>query len=110
MTLYADDGSINVTIVNYSPFGLHMPDGSYAAVIATGTSPVGLYHYSGAYWVTETSTGPTPFYAPDGSRYILATPNGQGTPVTVVATISYMEPQSLVNNINIFKAATIATV
>lgn len=108
--LYAADGSINVTLVNYSKTGLHAPDGSYYVVESPGTSPVGLYHPSGAYWITETdNTDVRPFYAPDGSRYVLVSGGEQGTPVTIVYTNNYADPGKI-TNVSVFKAATIANV
>lgn len=110
MTLYASDGTINVTLVNFSKEGLHAPDGSYYVVEATGTTPVGLYHPSGAYWITETdNTAVRPFYAPDGSRYVLVAGGEQGTPVTIVYTNNYVDPPGIVN-VSVFKAATIENV
>jgi hypothetical protein len=105
--LYAANGSINVTLVNYSKRGLHAPDGSYYAVESPGTSPVGLHHPSGALWVTEVdSSGVRSFYAKDGSENIL-TSGTQGTKVTVVHTINYADPHVL-TNVSVFKVPVIA--
>lgn len=110
MSLYADDGTINVTLVNYSKEGLHAPDGSYYVVESPGTDPVGLYHSSGAYWITETDdTEVRSFNAPDGSRYVIILGNGQATPVTIVYTNNYVDPLK-VTNVSTFKVATIANV
>lgn len=53
--------------------GLYAPDGSFNVVEAPGGSFVGIYHPCGAYWVTSTTDENHPFYADDGSIYILDT-------------------------------------
>ena len=66
MSLYAADGSINVTIVDGSTYtGLYAPDGSWN-VITDGSQ--GLYHPCGAYRVTIVSGSEyTGIQAADGS-------------------------------------------
>ena len=50
MSLYAADGSTNVTVVDGSAWtGLYAADGSYNVVQADGTSYVGLMNNCGAY-------------------------------------------------------------
>lgn len=51
--------------------GLHAPDGSFNVIEADGVDFVGIHHECGAYWVTGTDDESHPFYAEDGSIYIL---------------------------------------
>lgn len=90
MSLYATDGSVNVTVVNGSTStGIYASDGSINVVVATGGIYLGAYHPCGAWWVTVAPTPsvvPNPLRAPDGSLYVSVTPftNG-GQHVTVVS-------------------------
>lgn len=88
MSLYAANGSINVTVVSGSVYtGLYAADGSYNVVVSPGSSQVGLYAPCGAYYVTEAPANTIiGFYAPDGSRYIYTgTYTGSGQQVTIVS-------------------------
>lgn len=90
MSLYASDGSINVSVVDGSVFtGLYSADGSYNVIAASGSTFVGLHHPCGALYVTPvTDTTFRNAYAPDGSLYVTNTgaPNKhQGLPVTVIS-------------------------
>jgi hypothetical protein len=51
--------------------GLYAAGGSFNVVSAPGDSFVGVYHASGAYWVTGTDDEDHPFYAEDGSIFVL---------------------------------------
>lgn len=70
MTLYAADGSLNVTVVDGSTFtGAQAPDGSLYVV--KRTSEIGRYHPCGALLVTPiTSTNTQGALAPDGSLFV----------------------------------------
>lgn len=86
MTLYASDGSRNVSVVDGSTYtGIQANDGSYYVVVSPGTSHVGVNHPCGAYWVTV-ATNPQGVYAPDGSYNVSVSPytNG-GMRVTVIS-------------------------
>lgn len=90
MSLYATDGSINVTVVAGSSFtGLYAADGSINVIASSGGSFVGLHHPCGALYVTPiTSTSFSPIYAVDGSLNVTNTgmpSKDQGQPVTVVS-------------------------
>lgn len=90
MSLYAADGSWNVSVVTGSVYtGLYAADGSVNVVAAPGGIYVGAYHPCGAWYVTlapSPSVGSNPLRAPDGSLYVSETPytNG-GIRVTVVS-------------------------
>lgn len=90
MSLYATDGSINVTVVAGSSYtGLYAADGSYNVIASSGSTYVGLFHPCGALYVTPvTDTTFYAAYAPDGSLYVTNTgapSKNQGLPVTVVS-------------------------
>lgn len=87
MSLYAADGSLNITVVNGNTYtGLYAADGSINVVVSNGSSIVGAYHPCGAWWVTVAGSGLLPARAPDGSLYIATTPyTTRGTRVTVVS-------------------------
>lgn len=89
MSLYASNGSLNVTVVSGSTFtGLYAADGSMNVVVSPGTSFVGTYNPCGAWWVTVSPGTLVPIYAPDGSLYVTqsAPPSTDtGQPVTVVS-------------------------
>lgn len=89
MSLYASDGSLNVSVVAGSSYtGLYAADGSLNVIASPGTY-VGLKHPCGALYVTPvTNTTFRPSYAPDGSLYVTNTGmpgKDQGQPVTVVS-------------------------
>lgn len=88
MSLYAADGSFNVSIVSGSSYtGLMAADGSYNVVKAPGGSYVGAYAPCGAYYVTVTDSAKRGFRAPDGSLYVSSSPyvpNGAAR-ITIVA-------------------------
>jgi hypothetical protein len=87
MGIYADDGSIRVSVVDgETETGLYSSDGSWNVVLAPGDSFVGAQHPCGAYYVTV-GDGTTNFAkAPDGSMYVQETPyEGNGQKVTVVS-------------------------
>jgi len=90
MSLYATDGSINVTVVSGSSWsGLYAGDGSLNVIASPGSSFVGLYHPCGALYVTPvTNNSFYAAYAPDGSLYVTNTgmpSKTQGQPVTCVS-------------------------
>lgn len=89
MSLYASDGSLNVSVVAGSSYtGLYAADGSLNVIASPGTY-VGIYHPCGALYVTPvTDTSLHSYYAPDGSMYVTNTGmprKDQGQPVTVVS-------------------------
>jgi hypothetical protein len=80
MTLYADDGSFNVTEVTGDDFtGLYASDGSYNVVFQDGTDYTGLYHPCGAYNTVEYSEGPVSNVHPCGALYTSTSPYTEGT-------------------------------
>lgn len=80
MSLYAADGSYNVTVVSGSTYtGLHAPDGSYNVVVVDGSAITGLYHKCGAYNVIQYVSGPASYYAPCGAIMVSQTPYVSGT-------------------------------
>lgn len=91
MSLYAADGSFNVTVVDGSSYvGLFAVDGSINVIASPdpATTYVGLYHPCGAYWVTlNTSTSePVSINNIDGSLNISQSPYiGSGQNITVVS-------------------------
>lgn len=86
MSLYAADGSMNITVVDGNTYtGIYAPNGSINAVVSDGSSYVGAYHPCGAWWVTV-SSGENTIKAPDGSLYVQETPyTTGGQRVTVVS-------------------------
>lgn len=70
MAVYANDGSIRVTVVDGSTFtGAQAPDGSLYVVVRT--NQIGRQHPCGALLVTPiTSNAPNGIVAPDGSLYV----------------------------------------
>jgi hypothetical protein len=75
MSLYAADGSWNVTVVDGSTFtGLYAPDGSYNVVEVDGTSIAGLYAPCGAYNVFVSDGTYTGFYHPSGAINVSVSP------------------------------------
>jgi hypothetical protein len=90
MSLYAADGSLNVTVVAGSSYtGLYAADGSLNVIAAPGGSYVGAYHACGALYVTPvTDNTLRSIRAADGSLYVTNTGmpgKNQGQPVTVVS-------------------------
>ncbi len=87
--LYNADGQPQVTIVPGSTYtGVYSVDGQYNGVISNGSVYVGRYHPCGAYNVTITTDLSKIGTAPDGSMYIVASPNGYavsgiGRPVVI---------------------------
>jgi hypothetical protein len=96
VSLYAADGSINVTVVDGTSYtGIYAPDGSLNVIKSTGSFWVGSHHPCGAQYVTTTVGGFVPYYAPDGSIYVtnLGMPStNQGQPVTVVSGTLFGPP------------------
>lgn len=82
--LYAQDGSINVSVVTTGTYvGLYHNDYSWNVIVTTG------FGYedpsTGALRVTLTSTPVNSIYAPDGSQYVSVSPYVANTlHVTVV--------------------------
>lgn len=78
MSLYNADGQQQVTIVSGATYtGLYTIDGQFNGVLAPApTIPIGSQHPCGALWVTLTTNPSAGAYAPDGSRYIIASSNG----------------------------------
>jgi hypothetical protein len=90
MSVYATDGSLNVTVVAGSFYtGIYAADGSLNVIASPGTGYVGLFHPCGAMYVTPvTDTNFHSYYALDGSMNVTNTGmphKNQGTPVTVVS-------------------------
>ncbi len=89
MSLYATDGSLNVTVVTGSSYtGLYAADGSLNVTTAPGGSYVGAYHPCGALYVTVAPGTLVPIRAPDGSLYVTNAgmpSTNLGQPVTVVS-------------------------
>jgi len=87
MSLYAADGSLNVTIVDGTTLtGLIAPDGSRYAVVSDGSAFVGVTHPCGAMWVTNAPTGGyVSLNAPDGSLYVAETRRDGAMHVTVLS-------------------------
>lgn len=86
MAVYADDGSIRVTVVDGSTFtGAQAPDGSLYVVVRT--SQIGRYHPCGALLVTPVITNAAAgALAPDGSLFVSESPYFQTSQkVTVVS-------------------------
>lgn len=80
MSLYAADGSWNVTVVDGSTFtGLYAPDGSYNVVEVDGTSIAGLYAPCGAYNVYVSDGTYIGFYHPSGAINVSVSPYETGT-------------------------------
>lgn len=89
MSLYAADGSFNVTVVDGTTIGgLQAADGSYNVVQVDGTSIVGLHHACGAYNVVHGTVGSiydSPHHA-CGAYYVSVSPYLPNTmQVTVVS-------------------------
>lgn len=87
MALYANDGSINVTVVSGVTYtGIQAADGSLNVITAPGGSYVGAYHACGAAYVTVSPGTFVPIRAPDGSLYVTTTSTlNTGQRVTVVS-------------------------
>lgn len=87
MSFYANDGSMNVSVVSGSSYtGLYAIDGSINVVKAAGSTPVGAYHPCGGLWVTVSPGTSVSRQAPDGSLYVNTTLAKDGSqPVTVVS-------------------------
>lgn len=78
-TLYADDGSLRITVVNGTTLtGLNAPDGSMYVVEGNPAIHRGLYHPCGAMLVKvtldSTTTQQTTTYSPEGYRNICLPP------------------------------------
>ena len=87
MSLYATDGSFNVTVVDGTDItGLYAADGSYNVVQVDGSEYTGLYAPCGAYNVQVYSEGQPAVHAPCGAYLISEEPYTVGTMhVTVVS-------------------------
>lgn len=85
MSLYAQDGSINVSITASPTGSVYAPDGSIYVVQSSGSAN-GSRHSSGAWNVTKLSSPTSNYYATDGSINVDVSPysNG-GQRVTVVS-------------------------
>lgn len=71
MSLYAADGSLNISVVSGSSYtGVYAADGSLNVVKAPGGSYVGAYHPCGALYVTVSPGTFVGIRAPDGSLYV----------------------------------------
>lgn len=89
MSVYAADGSINITIVDGATrVGRYAPDGSWYAVV--DPTPRGLNNPCGALNITEaTGTDPVSVYSPKGFLRVSTspyTPTG-GQRVTVISGV-----------------------
>ena len=87
MSLYAADGSFNVTVVDGTTLtGLYAADGSYNVVEQDGTTLTGLYHPCGAYNVVVTDGTHEGIYHPCGALNVQESPYTYDvTDVTVVS-------------------------
>lgn len=87
MGVYADDGSINVTVVDGTDFtGFYAADSSWNVILAPGDTFVGAQAPCGALYVTIGDGSTTEAQAPDGSAYVQESPyTGNGWRVTVVS-------------------------
>lgn len=92
MSYYADDGSMNVSVVDGTTYtGVTATDGSTNVIKSDGVSTyVGSHHPCGALWVSLYSGSDiSPIRAPDGSLVVNDTVgmpgNNTGRPVTVVS-------------------------
>lgn len=87
MSLYASDGSINISVVDGSTYtGLQASDGSYYVVVSDGSTWRGTHHPCGGWWVTVSPTNNNYLYASDGSYNVSETPfTNNGMHVTVVS-------------------------
>ncbi len=75
MSVYAADGSLNVTVVDGNSLtGLYAADGSINVVEAPGGTYVGAYHPCGAWYVTLVTSGVVGYYAADGSMNVAESP------------------------------------
>ena len=79
-TLYADDGSLRITVVNGTTLtGLNAPDGSMYVVEGNPAIHRGLYHPCGAMLVkvnADSTSSSIPAYSPEGFRNISLAPFG----------------------------------
>ncbi|MDE2102797.1 MAG: hypothetical protein KGL39_36470 [Patescibacteria group bacterium] len=87
MSLYAADGSINVTVVAGTAWtGVFAQDGSLNVI--HDTTYFGVYHPCGALRYTKQTTPQPSIYAADGSINVSASPYQPGTRrVTVVSGV-----------------------
>lgn len=87
MSLYASDGSFNVTVVDgTAPVGAQAADGGLNVFQVDGTSPVGVYNASGAINVVVTEDDQTSKVHPCGGIFVSVSPYALGTEkVTVTA-------------------------
>ena len=77
MSLYAADGSLNITVVpGTSVTGLQAADGSLNVVQSAGGTPIGIMHSCGALNVTNVAGGTSPvsYNAEDGSVNVIESP------------------------------------
>jgi hypothetical protein len=78
--LYADDGSLRITVVNGTTLtGLNAPDGSMYVVEGNPAIHRGLYHPCGAMLVkvnADSTSSSIPAYSPEGFRNISLAPFG----------------------------------
>lgn len=80
MSLYAADGSFNVTEVDGTTYtGKYAADGSYNVVIVDGLSYTGSQHKCGAFNVIEYVSGPPMAYHPCGAHVYSVSPYVEGT-------------------------------
>ena len=87
MSLYASDGSFNVTVVDGTAItGLYAADGSYNVVQVDGTDYTGIMAPCGAFNVFVYTSGQPASRAPCGAFMISEDPYVSGTmKVTVVS-------------------------
>jgi hypothetical protein len=87
MSLYAADGSLNITVVSGSTYvGRYAPDGSMNVVVSNGSTYTGLHHPSGAMYVIDTNSPITSIQHPSGAWYVSDSPYQTGANrVTVVS-------------------------
>lgn len=87
MSLYASDGSLNISVVDGSTYvGRYAADGSMNVVASDGSTYTGLHHPSGAMYVILTASPITSIQAPSGAWYVSTSPFQTGSNrVTVVS-------------------------
>lgn len=91
--LHADDGSINVTVVDGNSItGLYAADGSINVVLSPGSGYVGLYHPCGAWYVTLADSGVVGYYAADGSMNVAESPYTASGATRVTAVSGDLTP------------------
>lgn len=93
MSLFAADGSLNVSVVDGTTLtGLYAANGSINVVLASGSNFLGAYHPCGAWWVTLVTSGTVSYYAPNGSLNVMESPYTATGAVRVTAVSGDLTP------------------